>query len=115
MNEGDEAIESTGTRKKRRRSGFRYSSRKVLERSRVKRETAKVGGVQFEDVTRTLSYPSGIGDNVHPDCAARSSIPTCLDSVEELDGDINELSCGDAVTYERCNIEVSYFYFLMIN
>jgi hypothetical protein len=109
MNEGDEAIESTGIRKKRRRSGFRYSSRKVLERSRVKRETAKVGGVQFEDVTRTLSYPSGIGDNVHQDCAARSSIPTCLDSVEELDGDINELSCGDAVTYERCNIEVSYF------
>jgi hypothetical protein len=115
MNEGDEAIESTGTRKKMRRSGFRYSNMKVLERSRVKRETAKVGGVQFEDVTRTLSYASGIGDNVHHDCAARSSIPTCLDSVEELDGDINELSCGDAVTYERCNIEVSYFYFLMIN
>jgi hypothetical protein len=72
MNEGDEAIESTETRKKRRRSGFRYSSRKVLERSRVKRETAKVGGVQFEAVTRTLSYPSEICDIVHHDCAARS-------------------------------------------
>jgi hypothetical protein len=115
MNEGDEAIESTETRKKRRRSGFRYSSRKVLERSRAKRETAKVGGVQFEAVTRTLSYPSEICDIVHHDCAARSSFPTCLDSVEELDGDIKELSCVDAVTYERCNIEVSYFYFLMIN
>jgi hypothetical protein len=33
MNEGDEAIESTVTRKKKRRSGFRYSSKKVLERS----------------------------------------------------------------------------------
>jgi hypothetical protein len=64
---------------------------------------------------RTLSYPSEICDIVHHDCAARSSFPTCLDSVEELDGDIKELSCGDAVTYERCNIEVSYFYFLMIN
>jgi hypothetical protein len=115
MNEGDEAIESTETRKKRRRSRFRYSSKKVLERSRVKRETAKVGGVQFESVTKTLSYPSEIGDIVHHDCAARSSFPTCLDSVEEHDGDRMELSCGDAVTYERCNIKVSYFYFLMIN
>jgi hypothetical protein len=44
MNEGDEAIESTVTRKKKRRSGFRYSSKKVLERSRVKRETTNVGG-----------------------------------------------------------------------
>jgi hypothetical protein len=26
-----------------------------------------------------------------------------------------ELSSGDVVTYERCNIKVSYFYFLMIN
>jgi hypothetical protein len=60
MNERDEAIESTETRKKRRRSGFRYSSKKVLECSRVKRETAKVGGVQFKSVTRTLSYPSEI-------------------------------------------------------
>jgi hypothetical protein len=54
MNEGDEAIESTKTRKKRRRLGFRYSSRKVLERSREKRETAKVGGVQFEAVTKDI-------------------------------------------------------------
>jgi hypothetical protein len=114
MNERDEAIESMVTRKKRGRSGFRYSSKKVLERSRVKRETAKVGGVQFESVTRTLSYLSEIGNIVHHDCADRSSFPTCLDSVEELDGDRMELSSGGAVTYERCNIKVNYFNFLMI-
>ena len=44
MNEGIKAIKSTKTRKKRRCSGFRFSSRKVLERSRLKKETAKVGG-----------------------------------------------------------------------
>jgi hypothetical protein len=114
MNEGDEAIESTETRKKRRHSWFRYSSKKVLEHLRVKRETAKVGGVQFESVTKTLSYPSEIGDIVHHDCAARSSFPTCLDSVEEHDGDRIELTCGDAVTFER-SPSLSYFYFLMIN
>jgi hypothetical protein len=40
MNERDDPTESTESRKKKRRSGFRFSSKKVLERSRVKRETA---------------------------------------------------------------------------
>jgi hypothetical protein len=111
MNEGDEAIESTVTRKKKRRSGFRYSSKKVLERSRVKRETTNVGGIQFKSATKALSYPSEIGDIVHHDCSARSSFPLCLDSVEELDGDGMELSCGTAITYERSNIKVSNFNF----
>jgi hypothetical protein len=101
MNEGDEAIESTVTRKKKRHSGFRYSSKKVLERSRVKRETTNVGGIQFKSVTKALSYPS------EHDCSARSSFPLCLDSVEELDGDGVELSCGNAITFDGCNIKVS--------
>jgi hypothetical protein len=114
MNEGDESIESTETRKKKRRSGFRYFSKKVLERSRVKRRTAKVGGIQFESVTKALSYPSEIGDIVHYDCATGSSFLPCLDSVEEHDGDGMELSCDNAITYKRCNIKISDFYIHMI-
>jgi hypothetical protein len=114
MNEGDEAIESTETRKKKRRSGFRYYRKKDLERSRMKRETAKVGGNQFESITKALSYPSEIGDFVHHDCAVGSSYLPCLDSVEEHDGDGMDLSYGNAVIYEGCNLKVSYFYFLMI-
>jgi hypothetical protein len=34
MNEGNESFPSTATRKKRRLSGFGYSSRKALEHSR---------------------------------------------------------------------------------
>jgi hypothetical protein len=98
MNEGDESIESTETRKKKRPSGFRYSSKKVLERLRVKRRTAKVGGIQFESVTKALSYPSEIGNIVHHDYAAGLSFPPCLDSIEEHDGDRMELSCGNAKT-----------------
>jgi hypothetical protein len=86
MNEGDEAIESMVTRKKKRRSGFRYSSKKVLE---------------------ALSYPSEIGDIVHHDCSVRSGFPLCLDSVEELDGDGVELNYGNAITYDGCNIKVN--------
>ena len=73
MNEGDEAIVTTVGRKKKRRSGFRFSSRKALERSRLKRETTKACGYQFESVTRALTYPSEICDIVHHDCAVGSS------------------------------------------
>jgi hypothetical protein len=45
MNERDDPIESTESRKKKRHSGVRFSSKKVLERSRVKRETAKFRGI----------------------------------------------------------------------
>jgi hypothetical protein len=111
MNEGDVSIEST--RKKKRHSGFRYSSKKALDRSKVKRMTAKVVGIQFESVTRALSYPSescAIDDN-----AAGSSFLPCLDCVEEHDGDVMELSCGNAITYDRCNIKVSFMPFEMFN
>jgi hypothetical protein len=111
MNERDDPTESTESRKKKRRSGFRFSSKKVLERSRVKRETAKLRGIQFESVTRALSYPSEIVDIVHHDCAVESTFEPCLDSVEEHERVGIELSCGNAITYEECNIEVSNFYF----
>jgi hypothetical protein len=57
MRECDESINATGTKKKRRRSGLRYSSKKVLDRSRLKR-LAKAGGCDLTSVTRTLSFPS---------------------------------------------------------
>jgi hypothetical protein len=109
MNERDDQIESTESRKKKRRSGFRFSSKKVLERSRVKRETAKFRRIQFESVTKALSYPSKIADG-----AVGSTFQPCLDSVEEHERDRIERSCGNAITYGGCNIEVSNFYFQII-
>ena len=108
MNGGIKDIESTETRKKRRRSGFRFSSRKVLERSRVKREIAKVGGYQFNSVTKTLTFPSEICDIVHKGSAAGSSHPPCLDSVLEHNGAGIDLSFGNAFMIEEFNQEVSY-------
>ena len=114
MNEEDEAIVSMETRKKKRHSGFRFSSKKVLERSRVKRETSKVGGIQFKSVTKALSFPSETCDIVHHDFVPRLSLPSCLDSVEELDGDGMDLSFGNAGIYKGCNQKISNFNFLMI-
>jgi DNA-binding transcriptional MerR regulator len=57
MNEGDEFIPSIVTRKKRRGSGFRFSSKKDLECSKLKR-TARASGSELASVKKALSYPS---------------------------------------------------------
>ena len=105
MNELEEALVSIETKKKKRRLGFRYSSRKALQRSRVKRETSKVGGFNLESITKALSFLCDIVDTVHHDCAPGSSLQPRLDSVEEHDGEIIQLICGRAI--ESCNINVS--------
>ena len=107
MNELDESSVSTETRKKRRPSRFRYSSKKVFQRSRVQRETSKVGRKKLELVTKALPFPSEIVDNVHHDCALRSTLQPFLDSVEEQDGVGIELPCGHASTFDISNIKVS--------
>ena len=107
MNEVDESSVSTETRKKRRRSGFRYSSKKVLQRSRVQREISKVEGIQLESVTKALAYPSETIDSVHHDSAIRSTLQPFLDSVEEHDGDGDELPCAHDSTIDISNVKVS--------
>jgi hypothetical protein len=57
MKECNESINATGSRKKKRRSGFRFSSQKVLDRSRLTR-LAKARVCEIKSVTRTLSFPS---------------------------------------------------------
>ena len=109
MNEVDESFVSTETRKRRRRLGFRYSSKKVLERSRVKRRAFKVEGTQFESVTRVLSFPGEIGGIGHIDYAPGSSLPACLDSVDEHHGDRLEMSCENVETDRGCIVKVSVF------
>jgi hypothetical protein len=63
MNECDELIPAKESRKKRRGSGFRFSSKKVLDRYRLKR-LAKARDCEVTSVTRTLSYPSLIPSEV---------------------------------------------------
>ena len=57
MSDCDEVIPVTESRKKRRGSNFRFSSKRVLDRSRLKR-LAKARNCDVTTVTRTLSYPS---------------------------------------------------------
>ena len=106
MNEGSKAIELSESRKKRRRSGFRFSSRKVLERSRLKRDSARGSVYQFDFVRKELSYTSEVLEIDHCDCAAGSSNPPCLDSVLEQDGPGIKLTIESANIQEAINQEV---------
>ena len=107
MNELDESFVSIETRKKGRWSGFRYSSKKVLQRLRVQQEISKVGRIQLESVTKALAFSSEIVDSVHHDCALRSSLQPFLDSVEEHDGDGRDLPYGNVSTIGISNEKVS--------
>jgi hypothetical protein len=52
-----ELLPVTASRMKTRRFGFRFSSKKVLDRSRLKR-LAKARDCEITSVSRTLSFPS---------------------------------------------------------
>ena len=111
MYEEGEATMSSAARKRKRRSGFRFSSRKVLERSRMKRETSRVEGIQLESATKELSFPCEISDTIHRQSAPGSSLPTCLDSVVEVEGDGVDLTFGNAVIFKGSNRKVWKFNF----
>jgi hypothetical protein len=104
MNEGGGYIPSREARKKKRGSRFRYSSKKDLECSKLKR-AAKTRTSELASVTKALSYPraqssggvSGSGD------------PFCLEGVKEQDGNEVDLrQCSSKVEGE-CPLQVSTF------
>jgi DNA-binding transcriptional MerR regulator len=82
MNEGGGLIPSREARKKRRGSGFRYSSKKDLERSKLKR-AAKTRASELASVTKALSYPRAQSSGG----VSGSGGPLCLEGVKEQDGD----------------------------
>jgi hypothetical protein len=107
MNEGEESIPSTEVRKKRRASGFRYSSKKDLDRSRVKRLAAKARGLKLDTVTKALSY---LGTQSSGSVGG-SGGPHCLDVLVEDDGGRKELLQGNSYiegenTFQVCNFQI---------
>jgi hypothetical protein len=91
MNEVEKSILSKETRKKRRGSRFRYSNKKDLDRSRLKRKNAKAGGSKLASILKALSFLSVLSSG----SAAGSGVPHCLERVEEHDGERMEISLND--------------------
>jgi hypothetical protein len=104
MNEGDGTIPSRETRKKKRGSGFRYSIKKDLERSKLKR-AAKSRGSEVASVTKALSYPRAQSSGG----ASGSGGPFCLEGVKEQDGDQKDLSQSNSIVEGECPLQVSTF------
>jgi hypothetical protein len=93
MNEGDGSIPSKETRKKRRGSGFRFSSKKDLERS------------ELASVTKALTYQlAHSSSGVHG-----SGGHVCLEVVQEKDGDENVLTKDNAINDTESTHQVSTF------
>jgi hypothetical protein len=106
MNEGGGSIPSREARKKKRGSGFRYSSKKDLERSKLKR-AAKTRASELASVTKALSYPRAQSSGG----ASGSDGPLRLEGVQEQDGDeVNLIECNSMVEGE-CPLQVGTFYF----
>jgi DNA-binding transcriptional MerR regulator len=105
MNEGEESIPSTEVRKKRRASGFRYSSKKDLDRSRVKRLAAKARGIKLATITKALSYPGTQSSG----SVGGSGGPHCLEVLVEDDGGRKELLEGNSYIEGENTLKVSNF------
>jgi hypothetical protein len=87
MNDLGKSVPSTETRKKKRGSGFRYSSKKALERSRLSKKIAKAGGSEFSTVMKALTFSSALSSEIdHPNCTTGSGGQSLLDSILEIDG-----------------------------
>jgi hypothetical protein len=112
MNECDESINATGSRKKKRGSGFRYSSKKELDRSRLRR-LAKARVCEVKSVTRTLCYPSLIPSEVcicdlHGTATTSFESPI-LASIGEFDEEREETSNVDQLKASEYPKTVSCF------
>jgi hypothetical protein len=115
MSEADGTIPTTVTRKRKRGSGFRYSTKKALERSKLSKEAAKVRVLEFGSVKKALTYPiewlTEIGVVDLGDC---STGPASLHSVDENKAEGIDVSIGIADTSAACIRKVSIIrYFLL--
>jgi hypothetical protein len=108
MNEGEESIPSKETRKKRRRSRFRYSSKKDLDHLRLKRKNAKAGGSKLASVIKALSFPGVLSSG----SAAGLGGPHCLDRVVEHDEERIEICLNDSFSDRAFTERVSNIYFV---
>jgi hypothetical protein len=85
MSDLDELVPSTETRKKKRGSGFRFSSKKVIDSSRLAKKTTKAGGSEFNTVAKVLTFSSALSSEIdHPHCVTGGR--NLFDSILEADG-----------------------------
>ena len=114
MSKADGTIPTTVTRKRKRGSGFRFSTKKALQHSRVRREASKGRLLELGSVTKVLSYPvellNEIGVVDLGDCSNR---PASLHSVDENEVERIEESIEIGNTIVGCIKKVSIIRYIL--
>jgi hypothetical protein len=109
MSEVDGSIPTMVTRKRKRGSGFRYSTKKALEHSKLSKEKAKDRGLELGSMKKALTYPcellSEIGVIDLAECSTRSFGQLSLYSVDEHQEVRTDVGLANVVSdVECCNI-----------
>jgi hypothetical protein len=109
MSEVDGSIPTTVTRKRKRGSGFRYSTKKALEHSKLSKEKAKGRGLELGSVRKALTYLcellSEIGVVDLAECSTGSFGQLSLHSVDEHQEVRTDTGLANVVSdVECCNI-----------
>jgi hypothetical protein len=117
MSEADGMFPTMVTRKPKRGSGFRYSTKNALERSRLLKKTTKGRVLEFASMTKASTYPSELLSEIGVvdlgDCSAGSIGPASLHSVDGNEAERIDLSIGIADTIVECFRKVSIFRYIL--
>jgi hypothetical protein len=108
MSEADAKGPTTVTRKRKRGSGFRYSSKKALERSKLSTEAARGRLLELGSVKKALTYPVELLSEIDVvDLGDYSTRPASLHSVDKNDAEGIDVRVGIADTIAECIRKVS--------
>jgi hypothetical protein len=111
MSEADGTIPTTVTGKRKRGSGFRYSTKEALECSRLSKKTAKDRVLEFAGVTKALTLPSALLSEIGivdlANCSTGSIGPASLHSVDENEEERIDACIGSVVSVVECSNNVS--------
>ena len=108
MNDCGELFSTTESRKKKRGFGFRFSSKKVLDRSRLKR-LAKARGCEVTSVVKTLSYPSEVCARDFYGTVATSCDSPILVTVDKFEEERKETSNFNQIKDSEYHKKVCFF------
>jgi hypothetical protein len=111
MSGADGTIPTTVTRKRKRRSGFTYSTKKAIERSRLSKEIAKGRVLELGSVRKALTYPSELLSEIGvvdlAECSTGSIGLASLQSIDENQEERFEASIGLVFAVSECYKKVS--------
>jgi hypothetical protein len=111
ISKADGTFPTTVTKKRNRRSKFRYSTKKALERSRLLKEIAKDRVLELGSVRKALTNLSELLSEIGvvdlEDCSTGSIRPASLQSVDENQEERIDACIGSVISVVECSNKVS--------